>query len=111
MGGNGPTKHMVVRHQIGFKNTAAIQPVRASGWFGRAIKKSILKPLPCSILAATGIFGGIAALFIGLVCIVLHGIVPHDATFSQVGTVLLVVAIPMILIGSVFLDEIDGNKC
>lgn len=88
-----------------------MQPVRTAGRIRTALKKSILRPFPCAVLAATGIFGGLSALFIGLVCIVLHGIVPGDVMFSGVGTVLLVVAIPMILIGAVLLDEIEGNKC
>ena len=60
-----------------------------------------------SIFAAFGIFGGISALFVGLVFVVLYGIVPGDRMFDSVGTGLLIVAIPMILIGSIFLDSIE----
>lgn len=100
---------MVVKHQIGFHTAPELERVHTSGRIRTALRKSVLRPLPCSILAAVGVFGGISALFIGLVCIVLHALVPGDVMYSQVGTVLLVVAIPMILIGAVFLDEI-GNK-
>lgn len=62
-----------------------------------------------SVLAAFGIFGGISALFVGLVFVVLHGIVPGDRMFDLVGTGLLIAAIPMILIGSIFLDGIKGK--
>ena len=103
-------KAMVVKHQLGFQETAITPPVHTDQ--GRsALRRSILRPLPCSILAATGIFGGLAALFVGLLCIILHALIPADVTFSWVGTVLLIIAIPMILVGSVFLDEIEANKC
>ena len=63
-----------------------------------------------SIFAAFGIFGGISALFVGLVFVVLHGIVPGDRMFDRTGTCLLIVAIPMILIGAIFLDGIKGKN-
>jgi hypothetical protein len=83
----------------------------APGRLRHAMKRTVLRPLPCTILAGFGIFGGLSALFVGLVLVVLHGIVPRDATLSAVGTVLLVAAVPMILIGSIFLDEIEKNRC
>ncbi len=57
-----------------------------------------------------GIFGGMSALFAGIMCVMLHGVLSQDIVFNRVGTVLLIVAIPMILIGSVFLDEIELRK-
>jgi hypothetical protein len=69
-----------------------------------------LRPTVFSILATLGIFGGISALFVGLVFVVIHGVLSGDVTFNRVGTGLLIVAIPMILLGSVFLDEIEGKK-
>lgn len=98
---------MVTKDQIGFQNAAIQAAVRPPGRVRTALRHTVLRPLPCSILAATGIFGGLAALFVGIVCVILHGMIPADVTFSQVGTVLLVVAIPMILTGSIFLDEIE----
>lgn len=75
-----------------------------------SLRKRVLSPLVCSVLAALGIFGGISALFAGLICVVVHSVVAGDTIFDTVGTVLLVAAIPAILIGSVFLDEIKpGN--
>ena len=88
---------------------AAIIATRTTGRVSRVMHRTVLRPLPCSILAATGIFGGLSALLTGLACVVLHAIVPGDSAFSSVGTILLVVAIPMILIGSIFLDEIGSN--
>jgi len=69
-----------------------------------------MRPLVFSILSMFGIFGGISALFVGIVCVIVHGAFVHDVVLNQVGTGLLIVAIPMILIGSIFLDEIEGKK-
>ena len=69
----------------------------------------ILRPWICSIFASFGIFGGISCMFVGLICVVIHGVISHDKIFDSAGTVLLVVAIPMILIGSVFLDKIERS--
>lgn len=65
--------------------------------------------MACSILASLGIFGGISSLFVGLVCVVVHSVISNDKAFDSVGTVLLIVAIPMILLGSIFLDEINNK--
>ncbi len=69
-----------------------------------------MRPLVFSILSIFGIFGGISALFVGIVCVIIHGAISHDVVLNQVGTGLLIVAIPMILVGSIFLDEIEGKK-
>ena len=76
----------------------------------RSLRKALLTPVVCSVLASFGIFGGIASLFVGLICVLIHGLVSRDHIFDQAGTVLLIIAIPMILIGSIFLDEIQGEK-
>ena len=76
---------------------------------GPRLRKSILRPSVCAVCASFGIFGGLAALFIGIVCVAIHAVVPGDLTFDSVGTMLLIAAIPMILIGSIFLDEIHQN--
>ncbi|HEV7699196.1 MAG TPA: hypothetical protein VGO43_03120 [Pyrinomonadaceae bacterium] len=75
------------------------------------IRKAVLRPMFCSVLASIGIFGGLSSLVAGLLCVLIHAFIARDRVFDQVGTVLLIVAIPMILIGSVFLDEIQGNRC
>lgn len=73
-------------------------------------RRIVLSPLLCSVLASLGIFGGISALFVGLACVVVHSVMPGDRVFDSTGTILLIVAIPMILVGSIFLDEIDRSK-
>ena len=69
-----------------------------------------VRPWIWSILAAIGIFGGISALFVGLVFVILHGILPADIIFNKVGTGLLIVAIPMILLGAICVDEVKGKE-
>ncbi len=76
----------------------------------RRIRRMILSPFLCSVLATLGIFGGISALFSGLICVILHALISGDTAFDRVGTVLLISAIPMILVGSIFLDEIERRK-
>ena len=75
-----------------------------------SLSTKLLTPFVCSVLAALGIFGGISALFIGIVCVVVHGVMPNERNFDRVGTILLIVAIPMILVGSIFLDEINTKN-
>jgi hypothetical protein len=76
----------------------------------KSLRKTVLTPLVCSVLASFGIFGGISSLFVGIVLVILHSILKNERMFDQVGTGLLIVAIPMILVGSIFLDEIAGKK-
>ena len=76
----------------------------------RAKTNTRMRPLVFSILSMFGIFGGISALFVGIVCVIVHGAFAHDMVLNKVGTGLLIVAIPMILVGSIFLDEIEGKK-
>ncbi len=76
----------------------------------RPLPNTRMRPLIFSILAILGIFGGISALFVGIVCVIIHGAFSHDVVLNQVGTGLLIVAIPMILIGSIFLDEIEEKN-
>ena len=83
---------------------------RKFGLVKRILHRTLLRPISATILAAIGIFGGVSALFIGLLCVVIHGLVASDRSFDRVGTVLLIIAIPLILIGSVFLDEVGGNQ-
>ncbi len=71
------------------------------------LRRKMLNPLFCTVVASFGIFGGISALFVGLICVVIHSLLVADRAFDGVGTALLIAAIPMILVGSVFLDEID----
>ena len=75
-----------------------------------AIRRKLMSPLVCAVLASLGVLGGVSALFVGIVSVVIHGILPQEHIFNRVGTILLIVAIPMILIGSIFLDEIELRK-
>ena len=96
--------------QANIHNPASTQKVRRESRVQRVLEKTIFRPLWCSVLASFGIFGGIASLFIGLLFVVLHGVVKDDQIFDKCGTDLLIVAIPMILVGSIFLDEVQRNK-
>ncbi|MFN0139094.1 MAG: hypothetical protein ACKVQW_03270 [Pyrinomonadaceae bacterium] len=71
------------------------------------LRKKILNPVVCSIGAAVGIFGGVSALITGLFCVLVHAALAADSAFGIVGTVLFIVAIPMLLMGSALMDEID----
>ncbi len=74
------------------------------------LRRILLTPAVSSVLASVGMLGGMSALFAGMICILLHAILPADNSFNGAGTVLLIAAIPMILAGAVFLDEIDLGK-
>lgn len=74
------------------------------------LRRRILNRLVCSVLASLGVFGGISSLVAGCLSVVLHGIIPGDTLFGGAGTVLLILGIPLLLLGSVFLDEIDLKK-
>lgn len=74
------------------------------------VKNSRTRSAIFTALAFLGVFGGMSALFIGLVFVVIHGVLSGDVIFNQVGTGLLFVAIPMILLGSVCADAINGKK-
>ena len=75
----------------------------------RSLRKTILNPLVCSVAAAIGIFGGISCLAAGVICVVIHSVVAADEVFSQAGTTLLILGIAMLLVGSMFLDEVAGK--
>jgi hypothetical protein len=60
-------------------------------------------------MAGLGIFGGVSSLFAGVISAVIHGLLPSYG-LDRGSTVLLVIAIPMILIGSVFLDEVRLSR-
>ncbi len=76
----------------------------------RSFGDAVFSRTVCSILAFLGVFGGISSLSVGLICVVIHSVVLGDKVFDRVGTILLMVAIPMILAGAIFLDEIEGKK-
>lgn len=71
------------------------------------LRKKILNPVVCAVGAALGIFGGLSSLVAGLFCISIHVFVANDVLFDRVGTTLLILGIPLLLMGAVFLDEIE----
>jgi hypothetical protein len=74
------------------------------------MKPSFVGPLFCSIGALIGVFGGISILFAGLISVIIHYAISGDVVFDRVGTVFLISAIPMLLIGSIFLDTASPSK-
>ena len=68
------------------------------------------KKLAYALFASFGIFGGISSLFVGIVSVIIHSLLVGDTVFNRLGTGLLIVAIPIILAGSIFLDEIEVKK-
>ena len=77
---------------------------------GLSRSKSDKQTLAYALLASFGIFGGISALFVGIVSVIIHAVVASDILFDRIGTALLIAAIPMILFGSFFVDGIEGKK-
>src|SRR4051812_45094303 len=75
----------------------------------RRLRKRLLNPLLCSICATFGIFGGLSSLLIGLVCVLVHAAIPNENLFDRMGTVLLISGIPLILLGSIFIDQIENK--
>lgn len=74
------------------------------------LRRRVLSPLVCTICAGLGIFGGLSAIFAGLICVAIHAALRPETAFDRVSTVLLVIGIPMMLVGSFFMDEIKyGN--
>lgn len=77
---------------------------------GGRLRKMVLNPVVCSVAATIGIFGGISSLIAGLLCISIHLFVASDVVFDGADTTLLILGIPLLLLGSVFLDEIETQK-
>ena len=57
------------------------------------------------LLALAGIGGGIIAIFIGFIFIIIHALLKGDTIFNEIGTVLMIAAIPMMFLGGHFLDK------
>lgn len=49
----------------------------------------VVSPFFCSIAAGFGVLGGISALFIGLLCVLVHGLFPTETAFDTVLTFLM----------------------
>lgn len=76
----------------------------------KSLKSVVISPLVCSVCASFGIFGGISSIFAGLLCIITHIALTTDTMFEKVGTVLMIAGIPLLLMGSIFLDEIESKN-
>jgi hypothetical protein len=62
------------------------------------------------VVASLLLGGGFLAPLLGLIFFLVHSFVAHDHLLSAIGSVLLVVSIPMLLAGSHFLDVVDEKK-
>ena len=98
-----------MKSEIG-RSSAFVGNTDLTGSRRRPRSNTRLRPVVFSILAIFGVFGGISALFVGIVFFLLHSLAAVDAMFDRVGTALLVVAIPMILIGAIFIDAIEEKN-
>ena len=74
------------------------------------LRNHLLGSLVCSIGAALGIFGGIAFIVFGLLCVLIHSIIGRDTVLDNVGAFMLIVAIPMMMLGAAFMDEYEKKK-
>ena len=99
-----------MKRDIKVENAMVAHSVTTPSGFGWHMRKRILNPVLCSICASLGIFGGLSSLIIGLVCVLLHAAIPDDNMFDRMGTILLIGGIPLILLGSIFIDEIENNQ-
>ena len=60
---------------------------------------------------AVAIFGsGVALPILGFTLAIVHSMIERDQIFGVVGTVCLIVTIPMILLGSHLMDKFDQAK-
>lgn len=74
------------------------------------LRNHLLGSLVCSIGAALGIFGGIAFIVFGLLCVVIQWMIGRDTVLDNVGAFMLIVAIPMMMLGAAFMDEYEKKK-
>jgi hypothetical protein len=59
-------------------------------------------------LAFGCLLAGFATPLVGLMLLIFHEMF-NDGLLNRIGTVLMIVSIPLILLGSIFMDSIDGN--
>jgi hypothetical protein len=74
------------------------------------LRTKLLPPMVCSILASIGIFGGLSSITAGFFCAVIHEALAGETAFGQVSTVLMIMGIPMMLLGSILIDEIGPKE-
>lgn len=61
-----------------------------------------------AVFASMGI--GLLAPLFGLAFIIIHSAIAEDRIFGQIGTILMIVSIPMLLVGSHFMDLLAKKK-
>ena len=91
-------------------NVRELTNPEAGPWLRRTEANLRLRRMLFSAFAAFGVFGGVSALFVGIMFVVLHTMIAGDRMFDTLGTGLLIAAIPMILIGSIFIDKIEEKN-
>jgi len=62
------------------------------------------------ILAFISIVGGLFAIFVGFISIIFHAVLKDDVLLSQIGTVLMMISIPMLLVGGHFMDKATEKR-
>ena len=60
--------------------------------------------------ASLGLLGGVSSLTVGLICVGLHAALAPERVFDRTATILLIAAIPLILAGSAFFDEMEKQR-
>lgn len=82
--------------------------------FREVSETTIVEPQPGKrikriALAFACLFAGFATPFVGLILLIFHEIF-NDGLLNRIGTVLMIVSIPLILLGSILMDLIDGKN-
>lgn len=62
------------------------------------------------LFAFAGICGGIAAILAGFIFIIIHTALQGDTTFDEIGTILMIGAIPLMFLGGHFMDKSMKTK-
>ena len=68
------------------------------------------KTVFCIGLSAVLFAGGFLTPVLGLVLILVHASIEGDSVFGRIGTLLMVISIPMLLLASHFLDVAEQKK-
>lgn len=70
----------------------------------------MMSPLFYEMLALLSFVSGILAIVAGQICSLIASQYQELPRLGTIGTVLLTVSIPLLLLGAVFLDKADENK-
>ena len=84
----------------------AIRSERSAAKADHSKNKAIL----CTGLAFLFFGGGFLSPLVGLIFIIIYSVVQNDVIFDRIGTFLMIVSIPMLLIGSHLMDVFERNK-